>query len=311
MLNRRAVLLSLCFMALTAVVGRAADDKFVGDWALTLPNGRAGWLGVEQKDEKLSGALLWEAGSVVPVESIAEDGDKLDVVGSGNRHISAERSGDHLNLTVRGRRGEQKFTGELQPPIPPAPDLSQVKFGEPVELFNGKDLTGWRLAEPKADNGWSAKDGLLVNEQTDHSKHYGNLRTDREFEDFNLKLETRLARSGNSGVYIRGIYEVQVADTYGRKPDPHNMGAVYSRITPSESVEKPPGEWQQLEITFVKRHATVILNGVKIIDNQPVRGCTGGALFADVTKPGPIMLQGDHTGIEYRNIVIRPVVDQK
>jgi hypothetical protein len=109
-------------------------------------------------------------------------------------------------------------------------------------------------------------------------------------------------------VYIRGIYEVQVADTYGRPLDPHNMGAVYSRIKPTESAEKPAGEWQTMDITFVDRHATVVLNGKKIIDNQPIPGCTGGALWSDVTRPGPIYLQGDHTGIEYRNIVLKRVV---
>jgi hypothetical protein len=107
-------------------------------------------------------------------------------------------------------------------------------------------------------------------------------------------------------VYIRGIYEVQVADTYGRPLDSHNMGAIYSRIKPTVAAEKPPGEWQTLEITFVDRHATVILNGKKTIDNQPVAGCTGGALWSDVTRLGPIYLQGDHTGIEYRNIILRP-----
>jgi hypothetical protein len=137
-------------------------------------------------------------------------------------------------------------------------------------------------------------------------KHFGNLRTDREFEDFNLTLETRVAPKENSGVYLRGIYEVQVYDTYGKPLDPHNMGAIYSRITPTVSAEKPAGEWQTLDITLVDRHATVVLNGTKIIDNQPILGCTGGALWSDVTKPGPIYLQGDHTGIEYRNIVLKP-----
>jgi hypothetical protein len=85
------------------------------------------------------------------------------------------------------------------------------------------------------------------------------------------------------------------------------MGAVYSRIKPTESAEKPAGEWQSLDITLVERHVTVILNGKKIIDNQPVLGCTGGAIRSDTMLPGPIYLQGDHTGSEYRNIVLRPV----
>jgi hypothetical protein len=168
------------------------------------------------------------------------------------------------------------------------------------------------LTKPSQVNGWSVQDGLLVNhpvqEEGKPHKSYGNLRTDREFEDFNLTCEARVQKNENSGIYLRGLYEVQVAETYGRKPDPHNMGAVYSRITPTSNAEKPPGEWQTFDITLVDRHATVILNGVKIIDNQPVLGCTGGALSSDEMKPGPIYLQGDHTGVEYRNIVLRPVV---
>jgi hypothetical protein len=99
-----------------------------------------------------------------------------------------------------------------------------------------------------------------------------------------------------------------VADTYGKPLDPHNMGAIYSRIKPTVSAEKRPGEWQTMDITLVDRHVTVVLNGQRIINNQPVLGCTGGALSSDVTRPGPIYLQGDHTGIEYRNIVLKPVV---
>jgi hypothetical protein len=149
----------------------------------------------------------------------------------------------------------------------------------------------------------------VVQQEGKPHKNYGNLRTDREFEDFDLKVEVLVGKGQNSGVYVRGIYEVQVADTYGRPLDPHNMGAVYSRIRPTVSAEKPPGEWQRMDITFVDRHATVILNGKRIIDNQPVLGCTGGALWSDVSRPGPIYLQGDHTGITYRSLVLRPAVN--
>jgi hypothetical protein len=196
--------------------------------------------------------------------------------------------------------------------MPPAPDLTMVSYGDPIQLFNGENLSGWRLTDPNAVNGWSAKGGLLVNdakqEEGKPHKNYGNLRTDREFEDFNLKLEVKLDKGGNSGVYVRGIYEIQVADTYGKPLDSHNMGAVYSRIKPTKSAENPAGEWESLDITFVRRHVTVILNGATIIDNQPVEGCTGGALWSDVTRPGPIYLQGDHTASEYRNIVLKPVL---
>ncbi|MFO1499100.1 MAG: DUF1080 domain-containing protein [Verrucomicrobiota bacterium] len=275
-------------------------------------------------------------GSVVPVSSVffSDDGDKLYVTrvnevkrkdASGKvvrthqftEALVGELSGDTMNFTrLVGRengRGmvREEFTGKRIPPVPPAPELSQVKFGPPIALLNGKDLSGWKLTDSHAISGWSVQDDVLTNrpvqEEGKPHKNYGNLRTEREFEDFNLTLEARVGKNQNSGVYLRGIYEVQVADTYGRKLDPHNMGAIYSRITPTSAAEKPAGEWQNLDITLVKRHVTVVLNGTKIIDNQPLLGCTGGALWSDEARPGPIYLQGDHTGVEYRNIVIRPV----
>jgi hypothetical protein len=314
-----AVLAVALIVSIMATPSTAADTgkAFIGHWALTLPDGHAGWLGVSDEGGKLSASLLWAAGSVVPAKEAKVEGDTLIVTraGPGEGVIAAKVEGDALSGTLKPSAAggkEMSFSGKRTPPLPPAPDLGKVKFGEGITLFNGKDLDGWRLTDPNAANGWAARDGLLVNDTTRQPggsrKAFGNLRTDREFEDFNITLETRLAKGGNSGVYLRGIYEVQVADTYGRKVDPHNMGAVYSRITPTESAEKPAGEWQTMDITLVDRHVTVVLNGKKVIDNQPVIGCTGGALWSDPMRPGPIYLQGDHTGIEYRNIVLRPVV---
>lgn len=312
----------------------AADNPFLGEWALTIPGGAAGWLGVQEKNGLLQGHMLWGWGSVERVASIKLEGDQLVIT---RRHenerknsegktvkvstietITATLNGDEIKLTStkpkdNGQGDETlEFSGHKQPPVPPAPDLQAVKFGEPISLFNGKDLTGWRLTDPHAASGWEVQNGDLVNkvvQEKGKHKSYGNLRTDKEFEDFNLTLEVLVRPGENSGVYVRGIYEVQVADTYGKALDPHNMGAVYSRITPSMQAEKPPGQWQTMDITFVKRHMTVVLNGKRIIDNQPVLGCTGGALWSDVIRPGPIYLQGDHTGIEYRNMVLRPILN--
>ena len=318
-------LLTAAFLALGASAW-AAENPFIGRWALTIPGGAAGWLGIEEKDGQLQGSLLWGGGSVLPVKSVKVDGDTLTVTREMKRHdaktntdnvvtdtITAKLSGDEMNLTTSTSKNggtpsvPRDFTGHRIPPVPPAPDLSKVKYGEPIVLFNGKDLTGWRLVEPNAINGWSVQDGLLVN-RIEHGKHFGNLRTDREFEDFNLTLETRTQAESNSGIYLRGIYEIQVAETYGKPVDAHNMGALYSRITPTVAAEKPINEWQTFDITLVDRHVTVILNGQKIIDNQPILGCTGGALTSDEMKPGPLMLQGDHTTIDYRNIVLKPVI---
>ena len=322
-------------LTLAAAASWAADSTpFVGRFALTIPGGGAGWLGVTEENGGLKGSILWGGGSVVPVDGVkVQDGqlivtriheskvkgaDGKTVTKKVTETITGTLEGEAIHLATAktdeaGKvSGQAKFEGKRIPALPPAPDLSALKFGPEQALFNGKNLDGWKLTDAGAVNGWSVKDGILRNDPVQEKgkphKNYGNLRTVGEVEDFNLKLEARLSPGGNSGIYLRGIYEVQVADSFGRKTDSHNMGGVYSRITPVENVAKRTGEWQQFDITLAQRHITVILNGTKIIDNQPVLGCTGGALWSDEFRPGPIYLQGDHTGIEYRNMVLRPIL---
>ncbi|MFZ4596506.1 MAG: 3-keto-disaccharide hydrolase, partial [Verrucomicrobiaceae bacterium] len=276
------------FVALSTTALRA-ENPFLGRWALTIPGGGAGWLGVEQKDGQLSSSVLWGGGSVVPTTATAVEGDKLIVTRvtkskkkdgtSGEpitETITAIASGDDLKLaTVKTKPdgkpfAQAQFAGKRIPAVPARPDLTKVRFGNPIDLFNGKDLTGWRLIKAESDNGWSVKDGLLQNRVVKtKDKHFGNLRTDAEFEDFNLKVEVSTVEGSNSGIYLRGIYEVQIMESFGKPLDSHHMGALYSRITPSVNAEKPIGEWQTLDITLVDRHLTVILNGKTIIDNQP------------------------------------------
>jgi hypothetical protein len=328
-------LLAVALLSAVAAPVAADDAKpFIGNWAFTIPDGGAGWLGVAETDGVLKASILWGGGSVVPVTSARVEGDTLILtrVSQSRRKaaagkaarvqesetIKAKLAGDQMNLTTQRDRGDGKvfgqasFTGKRIPPLPPKPDLSKVRFGEPIKLLGGENLDGWRLVEPRAASGWSVKDGVLTNDPKQEPgqprKNYGNLRTVQEFEDFNLKLETNVPKGGNSGIYLRGIYEVQVDDSYGRKVDSHNMGAIYSRICPTEAAEKPADQWQTFDITLVDRHVTVILNGKKIIDNQPLLGCTGGALWSDQFRPGPIYLQGDHTGANYRNIALRQVI---
>ncbi len=312
------------FLGLSLASLAQADSVFTGRWALTIPGGGAGWLGVEEKDGAFSSSILWGGGSVVPTTSTKVEGDKLTVVRMQKNKegkvvvetLTGHAEGDVLKMTTAKKTGEGKpmgqpaeFTGKRIPALPPKPDLAKVKYGAPIPLLNGKDLTGWRLLKEGVDNGWSVVDGVLQNRVTkEKGKHFGNLRTDAEFEDFNLKTEVRTQEGSNSGIYLRGIYEVQVMESFGKPLDSHHMGALYSRITPSVNAEKPIGEWQTLDITLVDRHLTVILNGKTIIDNQPVLGCTGGAMTSDEFKPGPIYLQGDHTNVDYRNMVLTPVV---
>lgn len=296
----------------------AADNPFVGRWALTIPGGGAGWLGVEQKGETLSASVLWGGGSVLPAKEATVSGDTLTVrqaTGNTTREIKAKRSGDNLELEVATVKADgsaskpQPFTGKRIADVPPAPDFSKVTFGAPIKLLTEPLDATWQLVNEKSLNGWSLKDGVLMNRlpEGDHPR-LGNLRTKATFEDFRLTTEVRTQAGSNSGIYLRGIYEIQIADSFGKPVDPHNMGALYSRITPKVAAEKAVGEWQTLEITLVDRHVTVVLNGQKIIDNEAVLGCTGGALTSDETQPGPLMLQGDHTTIDYRNMELSPVV---
>lgn len=322
---------------LLSAATHAADvnESFLGRWALTIPGGGAGWLEITKEPGYFDGSILWGGGSVVPVSSVFFTEGQLNV--TRTREVKRKNDegkvirtqeftdliiatlwGDSLELTLYSPRengqgmSRSEFTGKRIPALPPAPDLSQVRFGPPIALLNGEDLSGWRPTNPRQPSGWRVEDGLLrnqaVQEEGQPHRSYTNLRTDQEFEDFNLTLEVRVPKNGNSGIYLRGIYEVQVADTYGKPLDSHNMGGVYSRITPTVSAEKPAGEWQTFDITLVDRHVTVILNGRKIIDNQPLLGCTGGALWSDEFRPGPIYLQGDHTSVDYRNIQLRPVL---
>lgn len=320
-----------------AVQQKTDISSFLGQWTIDIEGGSVGWLEVRQEDGYLDADVLWGGGSVLPVSNILFARDNVLIVQRSNDIVREKddngnpvrtqrvtswmeitNSGDKINgilLTPR-RNGlsvdTTAFSGTRLPPVGPAPDLATLKYGEPLSLFNGKDLTGWRLINEKQTNGFRVVDGVLVNDpvQTEGAPHisYGNLRTDREFEDFNLKLEVNVPPGSNSGVYLRGMYEIQVVDSYKKPLDPHNMGAVYSRITPASAAEKPAGEWQTLDITLCKRYATVILNGVKIIDNQPIYGPTGGAIQSDVFAPGPIYLQGDHGKVSYRNIVLTPIV---
>ncbi len=334
-----AVILTACTPKNQETKTQTADAVFfTGAWTLDLDydNNNVGWLEVTQEDGYLDAQLLWRWGSVLPVEFVFVTEDHLMVTNGydlvrvkdidGNP-IRTQHVTTWLNIVKKGAdeisgiaffpdpNGEDvqqvEFNGKRLPEYGEKPDLNSISYGEPVQLFNGKDLTGWKILNDFGKNGWSVKDGILVNDpvQPEGGEHiqYGNLRTVDEFEDFTLSLEVSVPEGSNSGVYLRGIYEIQVLDSYGKELDPHNMGALYSRITPLVSAEKPANEWQQLEITLYKRYLTVKLNGTLIIDNQPVKGVTGGAMSSDEFQPGPIYLQGDHGKVRYRNIVLKPI----
>ncbi|MXY69415.1 MAG: DUF1080 domain-containing protein [Acidobacteriia bacterium] len=318
-----------CAFALT-LNAASTPTELLGDWSLDLESGEPAWMSVDEKDgnplvrmrvyigpdgpysvtEAANGRLKFSLrrrrvaqGSDVFIESAVDVGirnGKLDGV------ITRTATDGSVNNRIR-------FTGKRIPPMPQSPpDLSKVRFGLPILLFNGKDLSGWRPHETDKINGWSAQDGMLVNTtpKTDFSAtgDHANLRTEAEFEDFLLHIEFLVEGNRNSGIYLRGMYEAQVVDRDSRMQGIQGPGAIFGRIEPSTNAGKPGGEWQTYDLTLVDRHVTVVLNGVKVIDNQPIIGPTAGAIYTDPSAPGPIYLQGDHTTVRYKSIYLAPVL---
>ncbi|QDV40855.1 hypothetical protein Enr13x_06910 [Stieleria neptunia] len=301
-----------------------ATHELVGDWSLKLESGTPAWMSVRQSDGKWDVKLRLHVGPEGPHKDVTFSDGRLNFTLRQNKKATDTKTvnvgikngildGVIVSTSKDGTVQRDPFTGKKIPPVPSTPpDLSKVRFGHPISLFNGKDLTGWRPHERDKIMGWGVQDGLLVNTtpKTDFSATgaYANLRTDAVFEDFWLHIEFNIGESRNSGVYLRGMYEAQVVDRDSRMQGKQGVGAIFGSIAPSKNAGKKGGEWQTYDLTLVDRHVTVVLNGEKVIDNQPVAGPTGGAVFTDPTQPGPIHLQGDHTSVKYRDIYLAPVV---
>ncbi len=212
----------------------------------------------------------------------------------------------------------------------PIPGAKVAKVGGRDAIVNkaGEEVQGAKAVQETAANpfGWVVTNGELVCAKP----HGGNdLLTEKTFTDFELYIEFQA--TSNSGVYLQGRYEIQVDNSYGAKPklvekdgkkveslDTHQCGAIYGRIAPSKNMAKKPTEWQSFQVTFrgargdqgkvaQKARVTLVWNGEKVIDDAEIDGPTGGALDSKVTEPGPILLQGDHGKVAYRNVKIRPL----
>jgi hypothetical protein len=302
----------------------ANADELFGDWSLKLDSGTPAWMSVREGNESPVVKLRLHVGPDGPHKDVQYSEGRLKFTLRQNKKMrdtkvvtveitDGKLAGVITATSPDGSVTRDPFTVKKIPPVPTTPpDLSKVRFGQPVSLFNGKDLSGWRPHESDKINGWSVIDGVLTNTtpKTDFSATgaYANLRTDAVFEDFWLHIEFLVERDRNSGVYMRGMYEAQVVDRDSRMQGIQGVGAIFGSIPPSKNAGRPGGEWQTYDLTLVDRHVTVVLNGEKVIDNQPVPGPTGGAVFTDPTQPGPIHLQGDHTNVKYRDIYLAPVI---
>lgn len=294
--------------AATQVIPEEAKG-LVGRWDLTVDKDgveKPSWLEVNLSGlDVLVGAFVSDAGSSRPVSHITLQNGVFSFQippqwegGDGFFTIKGELAGEGIKGTITTNKGNTfNFTGVKAPYLDRTGD---VQWGEPIELFNGKDLTGWKTS---GDNGkWVVEDGILINQETG-----ANLISDQKFEDFKLVAEFRYGEGANSGIYLRGRYEVQIEDSpKDRHPESHYFGGVYGFLSPSEMATLGPNEWNKYEITLRGRMVTIVANGKTIISNQEIPGITGGALDSHEGEPGPIYLQGDHTGVEFRKITVIP-----
>jgi hypothetical protein len=177
--------------------------------------------------------------------------------------------------------------------------------GEWTPLFNGKDLAGWHLQKTGGPNGWTVADGVYTNKPPST-----DIQTDDEYYNFDLHVEFKTipGATGNSGVYLRDRYEIQILDSFGKPPSESGCGALYRRLAPSENASKPLGEWQAFDITFIGRRLTLIHNGRNVLDDVDVGPMGTGAASQRADGPGPLRLQGDHDAVAFRNVRIRPRV---
>ena len=207
--------------------------------------------------------------------------------------------GDRLDGTTEDAAGKTLNWTAVR-----APDLLRTgspKWGQPLDLFNGKDIAGWKLRNTSRGNCWAVIDGAATN-----TPPCVDIISERTFTDFKLHAEYNYVAKSNSGIYLRGRYEVQINDDRGMATDSLRSGGVYGFLRPSINAAAAPGEWQTSDVTLIGRRVTVVLNGRTIIDNAEIPGITGGALDSDEGSAGPLMLQGDHGKVSFRKIVLTP-----
>jgi hypothetical protein len=283
------------------------SNPFLGRWDITVTAANGSypdWMEVTSKEGSLAARVQPRGGGVHPAAGVKIDGSHLIVTVSAATARGPEVTWD---LTANGDQlsGSQKRgdnAAQIAGVRAPALKRNAPKaWTSPESLFNGKDLTGWEPADHPDNNHWVAQDGVLLNQTKG-----ANLRTTRKFDDFKLHIELNCPEDGNSGVYLRGRYEMQVEyEPAGTEDAFHSMGAIYGMVAPTVELPRKPGQWETFDVMLVGRNVTIVRNGVKTVNNQEIAGITGGALDANEGEPGPFYLQGDHTGgMKYRNIAI-------
>ena len=287
-----------------------AAKPFLGRWDLTLkaPDREyPSWLELREENGQLKAEFVgrWGNARLLPSAELSnghlkfvspkeEEDSKADLVFEGTL------SGKILSGTLAGPDGKNwQWTGQRAPSLK---RTNAPSWSSPIPLFNGKDLTGWHEEKGSASPAWKVENGLLITP--------GNgpeLINNSKFEDFKLHVEFNCGPESNSGVYLRGRYEVQLETDSITDPPERRLGSVYGFLAPSPEPARTPDKWQTYDITLIGRTVKVVLNGTTIINNKEIPGITGGALDSHEGLPGPIYLQGSEKGhVMFRSVVITP-----
>jgi len=288
---------------------RITANDLIGRWDITMDeDGKSvpSWLEVKLSGySTLTGYFVGGSGSARPVAKVNFKDGKFSFTippqwekGNQDLVIEGELTGNEIQGTLVTSEGKKHNWKGVKAPY--LKRTSVIKWGKPIELFNGKDLTGWKAL---GENQWIVKNGVLT------SPHSGaNLISDQKFTDFKLHVEFKYQKGSNSGVYLRGRYEVQIEDSAkDTHPSSVLFSGIYGFLTANEIAALGPDQWQVFDITLVGRMVTVVANGKTVISNQEIPGITGGALNSNEGEPGPIYFQGDHGPVEFRKVVITPV----
>lgn len=285
-------------------------DSVLGRWDLTVES-RDGnypsWLEIRLRTEwQLMGNFVGRFGSARHITAIDYDNGKLEFrvpvqyeQNPDDLHFVGTLSGDRLAGTTIDSSGKTLAWSAVRAPSLERQDAPE--WGKSIKLWNGRDLEGWRPRSDERAGCWSVEGGLLV-----ATPPCVDLISEQSFEDFRLHVEFKYPQGSNSGLYLRGRYEVQIQDDMGKALDPLRIGGVYGFLTPTANAARAANEWQVYDITLIGRRITVLLNGRTIVHDREVPGITGGALDSNEGLPGPLMLQGDHDQISFRQITLTP-----
>jgi hypothetical protein len=315
MLRKQFMFFLVLILLSLPAFAKSNGSQYVGRWDITAttPTGKqVFWLEVKEENGTMSGSFLYRAGSVYKLTSVSVENGELVFDSSQGNSKQVHRAKLENNklvgtLTITNTKTNQSQTinwvGVRAPKWGKTDANAKHTFGKAVELFDGKSIeANWGVENPSRPSGWTVVDGVMTNQAGAN-----NLVSKQTFKDFKIHCEYKLEDKSNSGIYLRGRYELQVLDDYGKEPESHGHMSIYSRVAPKVNASKPAGEWQEMEAVIVGNRVTVFLNGQKVQDNQEIYGVTGGALDSDEYKPGPIMLQGDHGKVWFRKVTVTPI----